>query len=118
MSVSSSRRESGMGPACSPGGRTSSSWVESPTRRRAPSWVIQPKPAAARGSRVPLMSIEETEMSTVELDVEALRQGLRGELLLPDDAGFEDATLIWNARVDRTPALVVRPAGTADVVAA
>lgn len=48
--------------------------------------------------------------------VEAFRQRLRGHLLLPMDEGFEEATRLWNGMVEKTPALVVRPTGTADVV--
>ena len=46
------------------------------------------------------------------------RARLRGALLRPGDAGFGDATLLWNGMIAKTPALVVRPTGTADVVAA
>ncbi len=48
--------------------------------------------------------------------VQGLRALLRGALLRPHDAGFADATLLWNGMIDKTPALVVRPTGTADVV--
>jgi len=47
-----------------------------------------------------------------------LRTQLRGALLRPGDDGFEDATVLWNGMIAKTPALVVRPTGTADVVAA
>lgn len=50
--------------------------------------------------------------------VGAFRQCLRGPLLSPRDAGFEEATRLWNGMIDKTPALVVSPTGTADVVAA
>lgn len=50
--------------------------------------------------------------------VQELRALLRGPLLRPHDVGFADATLLWNGMIDKTPALVVRPTGTADVVAA
>ena len=39
-------------------------------------------------------------------------------LLLPVDAGFAEATRLWNGMIDKTPALVVQPTGTADVVTA
>jgi FAD/FMN-containing dehydrogenase/pimeloyl-ACP methyl ester carboxylesterase len=52
------------------------------------------------------------------LDAEELRARLRGTLLLPGGPGFAAATELWNAMVDKTPAAVVQPAGTADVVAA
>ncbi|MFC7047243.1 FAD-binding oxidoreductase [Halobacteriaceae archaeon GCM10025711] len=50
--------------------------------------------------------------------IEALRHRLRGSLLVPEDPGYEDATRLWNGLIEKTPALVVRPTGTADVVAA
>jgi FAD/FMN-containing dehydrogenase/pimeloyl-ACP methyl ester carboxylesterase len=50
--------------------------------------------------------------------VEALRMRLRGPLLSPGDAGFEEATRLWNGLIEKSPALVVQPTGTADVVAA
>lgn len=56
---------------------------------------------------------------TRELDadtVEAFGQQLRGTLLTPRDEGFDNATKIWNGMIEKTPALVARPTGTADVV--
>ncbi|WP_440765721.1 FAD-binding oxidoreductase [Natronorubrum sp. DTA7] len=50
--------------------------------------------------------------------VEAFREHLRGQLLSPADAGFEEATRIWNGMIEKRPVLVVQPTGTADVVAA
>ena len=48
--------------------------------------------------------------------VEALRGGLRGPMLLPGDAGYDEARTVWNAMIDKRPALIVRCAGVADVV--
>jgi FAD/FMN-containing dehydrogenase len=53
-----------------------------------------------------------------EVAIAALRERLRGPLLFPGDPDFEDATLLWNGLIESTPALVVRPTGSADVVAA
>ena len=50
--------------------------------------------------------------------IEGLRQSVRGEVIAPDDEGYEDACRVFNAMIDRRPAFVVRCAGTADVVAA
>ena len=55
----------------------------------------------------------------VELDAKAiddLRARLRGPLLAPDAAGYDDARSIWNAMIDRRPALIARCLGTADIV--
>jgi hypothetical protein len=50
--------------------------------------------------------------------VDALRARLRGPLLHPSDDGYDAARAVWNASIDRRPALVARCAGAADVVAA
>jgi FAD/FMN-containing dehydrogenase len=41
-----------------------------------------------------------------------------GEIVLPGDAGYDDARVVWNRMVDRRPAMVVRPARPEDIVAA
>ncbi|CAH2911868.1 MAG: Putative oxidoreductase [uncultured Paraburkholderia sp.] len=43
------------------------------------------------------------------------RRGIRGQLVLPEDAGFNEARSIWNAMIDRRPAMILRCAGVADV---
>ena len=53
-----------------------------------------------------------------EETVETFGQQLRGRILTPTDDGFEEATHLWNGMIDKTPAVVVQPTGTADVVAA
>jgi FAD/FMN-containing dehydrogenase len=50
--------------------------------------------------------------------ITALRSRLRGPLLLPGDPGYDDARSLWNAMIDRRPALVIRCLGVGDVVAA
>jgi len=42
--------------------------------------------------------------------------GLEGSVLYPDDAGFAEATLLWNGMIEKRPAVVVRPATVQDVV--
>ncbi len=53
-----------------------------------------------------------------EAAVKALRDRVRGPLLAPGDPGFEQATLLWNGMIEKTPARVVQATSTADVVAA
>jgi FAD/FMN-containing dehydrogenase len=45
-------------------------------------------------------------------------QSMRGDVLLPDDPGYDKARSIWNGMIDRRPALIARCAGAADVRAA
>src|ERR687889_2257141 len=53
-----------------------------------------------------------------EATLDELEQGLRGQLIRPDDAGYDEARAIWNGAHDRRPALIVRCAGVADVMRA
>src|SRR5258705_9677266 len=50
--------------------------------------------------------------------LQALRGSLRGTLCLPGEPGYDAARAIWNAMIDRKPALIVRAAGAADVIQA
>jgi FAD/FMN-containing dehydrogenase len=54
-----------------------------------------------------------------EATLEELRQAARGEVLMPPDEGYEEASRVWNGVHDgRRPAVIVRCAGAADVIAA
>jgi FAD/FMN-containing dehydrogenase len=46
-----------------------------------------------------------------------LKGRIRGPLVRPGDPGFDDARSVWNAMIDRRPALIVRCLGVSDVVA-
>jgi FAD/FMN-containing dehydrogenase len=50
--------------------------------------------------------------------VEQLQAGLRGELIRPEDAGYDDARKVYNGMIDKRPALIVRCADVADVISA
>jgi FAD/FMN-containing dehydrogenase len=52
------------------------------------------------------------------LDIAGLQDGFRGELLHPRDPGYEDARRVWNGSISRSPALIARCAGVADVITA
>jgi FAD/FMN-containing dehydrogenase len=53
-----------------------------------------------------------------EVAIEEFKAGLRGALLRPGDDGYDAARRVWNGMIDRTPALIARCAGVADVIAA
>jgi len=46
-----------------------------------------------------------------------LRTRIRGPLFLPGDAGYEESRTVWNAMIDKKPAVVARCLGSADVIA-
>jgi FAD/FMN-containing dehydrogenase len=50
--------------------------------------------------------------------VARLRRGFHGQLLLPNQDGYHTARQVWNAMVDRRPAVIARCASPADVAAA
>src|SRR6056297_2561758 len=53
-----------------------------------------------------------------EPEYETLAQETHGKVLRPGDDGYDEARSIWNAMIDREPAVIVRPAGAADVMTA
>lgn len=48
--------------------------------------------------------------------IDDLRTRVRGEILIPGDSGYEDARTVWNAMIDRRPAVILRCLGSPDVV--
>src|ERR671938_1477581 len=48
--------------------------------------------------------------------IETLRAGLRGQVITPGDAEYDEARKVWNGMIDRHPAVIARVAGAADVV--
>jgi FAD/FMN-containing dehydrogenase len=49
--------------------------------------------------------------------IEQLRERVRGEVIRPQDEGYEQARKVFNAMIDRRPRVVVRPAGVDDIMA-
>jgi FAD/FMN-containing dehydrogenase len=50
--------------------------------------------------------------------IDSLREHARGEVITPNDSGYEEARRVYNGMIDKRPAAVVRCAGPADVAAA
>jgi FAD/FMN-containing dehydrogenase len=48
----------------------------------------------------------------------ALRDAMRGQVILPQDPGYDASRRVYNAAVDRRPAAIVRVADVADVITA
>jgi hypothetical protein len=53
-----------------------------------------------------------------ETTIEKFKASLGGELIQPNDEGYDDARKVWNAMIDKRPALIARCSGTADVITA
>jgi FAD/FMN-containing dehydrogenase len=53
-----------------------------------------------------------------KLPYDRLAATLRGDLVRPDDADYDDARAVYNGMIDKYPAAVVRCRDTADVIAA
>jgi FAD/FMN-containing dehydrogenase len=54
-----------------------------------------------------------------EATIQEFRESVQGEIILPGDTGYDDAARIWNGvHDDLRPALIVRCASVADVIAA
>ena len=50
--------------------------------------------------------------------IEELKGAFEGEILLPSDGAYDSARQIWNAMIDKRPAVIARCATTSDVVRA
>ena len=50
--------------------------------------------------------------------IDGLSERVRGEVITPDDAGYDDACKVFNAMIDRRPRVVVRCTSADDVIAA
>jgi FAD/FMN-containing dehydrogenase len=74
------------------------------------SGAIPPELTAVSGAGKPMV--------LTAADVKDFRAGLKGQLLLARDAGYEQARRVWNGSIDRHPALIVRCASREDIVRA
>ncbi len=57
------------------------------------------------------------EIDVPQAALDGLKLRLKGPVLVPGDATYDESRTVWNAMIDRRPALVVRCLGTADVIA-
>ncbi|MGR4068651.1 FAD-binding oxidoreductase [Billgrantia sp. C5P2] len=62
-------------------------------------------------------TLEGTEIDLSPDMLAGLKLQLQGPLLTPEDADYEASRRLWNAMIDRRPAMVVRCLGVADVMA-
>src|SRR5262245_11013601 len=68
---------------------------------------------------MPDLRVTTTRGTDIVLDdatVQGFQTSLRGSLLRPGDAGYDEARKLWNANIDKRPALIARCAGVSDVI--
>ena len=80
----------------------------------APIWAE----ASSGASDVVAIGLSGKQVTLKAADIKDLRAGFSGALLLAQDGGYDQARRVWNGAFDRHPALIARPANTADVVKA
>jgi FAD/FMN-containing dehydrogenase len=59
-----------------------------------------------------------TDISLDDAAIAEFKSGLRGELLRASDEAYDAARRLWNGMIDKHPEMIVRCAGTADVMRA
>ncbi len=57
-------------------------------------------------------------MDDLAKGIESITANFRGDIYLPDDPGYDQARAVWNAMIDRRPALIARCRTVEDVVTA
>lgn len=62
-------------------------------------------------------TLDGLEIDLAQDAVSGLKMRLRGSLIAPGDGGYDESRTVWNAMIDRKPALVARCHGAADVIA-
>ncbi|MFW6074033.1 MAG: FAD-binding oxidoreductase [Chloroflexota bacterium] len=63
-----------------------------------------------------LRTIGESTVELLDQEIEGLNQELQGDVLRPDDVGYDEARSVWNGMIDRRPALIAMCETTDDVV--
>src|SRR5688572_31669709 len=61
-------------------------------------------------------TLDGDEVEVSRDNVNSWKARLRGPVLAPDDAGYEDSRTVWNSMISRRPAIVARCLGAADVI--
>ncbi|HLZ96094.1 MAG TPA: FAD-binding oxidoreductase, partial [Candidatus Dormibacteraeota bacterium] len=73
--------------------------------------------ARASSTALQVSGLDGTSIELGPRALSALTMRLRGRLLRPSDAGFDEAVTVWNGMITKRPALVVQPLCAADVQA-
>ena len=72
---------------------------------------------AALSAELTLRTLDGGNLAIGADAMDGLKSHLGGSLITPNSADYDEVRQIWNAMIDRRPGLIVRCAGTADVLA-
>jgi len=61
-------------------------------------------------------TMEGREIDLQQATIDNLRMRLKGPVFVPGEVGYDESRTVWNAMIDRNPAVVVRCLGVADVI--
>lgn len=62
------------------------------------------------------LNLNEKLVTIEQEEIDELHRWIRGRILAPGNEGYDEARKIWNAMIDRRPALIIECTGTADVI--
>ena len=71
---------------------------------------------AAAGGELAAKTLSGAATTLRTADIEGLAAAIRGQLILPGQDGYDAARRVWNAMIDRKPALIARCAAPSDVI--
>jgi FAD/FMN-containing dehydrogenase len=97
--------------------------THSPRRPVPPRPPKAPQPAhgargrTLEGTPVKLRTTEGREIDLAQAVVDGLKARLRGPLIAPGDAAYQESRTVWNGMIDRYPSVVARCLGVGDVIA-
>jgi FAD/FMN-containing dehydrogenase len=80
--------------------------------------TVIPYRRVGAATSVAVAGLDGRPLTLTAADINELRGGLRGELLMAGDPLYDSARKVWNGAFDRKPALIARCTGAADVVQA
>lgn len=82
-------------------------------------WPARRLLADARSTSLPEIAARTLTGATTPLrgsDLQDLAMSLRGQVLLPDQPGYDDARRVWNGMFDKRPAVIARCASPSDAM--
>ena len=78
-------------------------------------WSVMLNPASAIDHDLDAVTGDGKQVTLKWADVQELGDSLRGNLVLAGHPAYDPARRVWNAQMDKHPALIIQPRGATDV---